>query len=145
MCDGVPMRIQPMLESGSRMDQKQLAKSRTAMHADGGAAAGDFKRAPIWRRVGRRNFGGEAGQLAFRATMLMMRAALDADFLLTNHFALERPGWIAIKPAWRRDCSIDCTRGQFDGLCGGVRASATSRPPGARESQISGGMGTEPA
>lgn len=139
------MRMQPTLESGRRMDQKQFAKSRTARQAEGGAVEGVCKMAPIWRRVGSRNLGGGTGQLAFKATMLIMSAALEADLRLTKHSALGRPGCRAMRPAWRRASNIDWTRGQFEGFCGGVRASARSRPPGARGSQISGGMGTEPA
>ena len=37
------------------------------------------------------------------------------------------------------------TRGQFEDFCGGVRASARSNPPGAEETHMSRGMGTEPA
>ena len=37
-----------------------------------------------------------------------------------------------------------CTRGQLDGFCGGVRASANSNPPGALDCQMSGGIGTKP-
>ena len=37
-----------------------------------------------------------------------------------------------------------CTRGQGEGFWGGVRASAKRRPPGAEDSQMCGGMGTNP-
>lgn len=36
------------------------------------------------------------------------------------------------------------TRGQLDGFWGGVRASARRRPPGAVDTQMSWGMGTQP-
>ena len=144
MCCGVPMRTQPMLDGGSRMLQKQLARSRVAMQAVREWRRRKRREAPISRRVGSRNLGGGVGQWALRVRMLMMRAALEALLRLTKTSALGRPGWRATSPADKRASSIACTRWQLDGFWGGERASARRRPPGAHDIQISGGMGTEP-
>ena len=88
--------------------------------------------------------GGGSAQLALRATMLMMSAALELDFLLMKQSALGSLAWSATRPVAKRASSMDCTRGQLDGFCGGVQASARRSPPGASGSKISGGMGTEP-
>ena len=151
MCFRVPMRMQPMLDGGRRMDQKQLARSMTAMQGvDPGeckercAGRQERRRAPICKSVGRRNLGGGRGQLAFRVCMLMMSAAFVGLLLLINTSAFGRPGWRATSPAESKASSIACTRGQREDFCGGVRASARRSPPGAEESQMCGGMGTYP-
>ena len=100
---------------------------------------------PTSRRVGSLNFGGGQGQLAFRARMLMIRASFVLLLCLTNTSALGRPGFIATKPASSRASSMRWTKGQLEVLCGGVRASARSSPPGAAVIQISVGMSTVPA
>ena len=127
------------------MLQKQLAKSRVAMYAEEEPRQWACKIAPTSTRVGRRNFTGGIGQLELRVRMLMMRAAFVLLLRLTNTSALGRPGCMATRPAARRASSMACTRGQLDGFWGGVRASAKSNPPGALDSQISGGIWTKPA
>ena len=144
MLDGVPMRTQPMLDGGRIILQKQFARSIVAMQA--ALEWNRWKRrvAPISSKVGRRNLGGGVGQLALRVRMLMMCAAFVALLRLTKTSALGRPGWRATSPAERSASSMACTRGQFEGFCGGERASARRRPPGAQVIQMSWGMGTEP-
>lgn len=117
------------------MLQKQLAKSMVEMQAEADVWCWR-KRVPISSRVGRRNLGGGKGQLALSARMLIMRAALVELLGLRKTSAFGRPGWIATRPADRRASSMAWTHGQLEGFCGGVRASARSRPPGAEESQM---------
>ena len=102
------------------------------------------RRAPICSKVGSRNLGGGEGQLAFKARMLIMRAAFVELLRFTKASALGRPGCKATRPAARRESRMAWTKGQLDAFCGGVRASASRRPPGAEETQMSGGMGTQP-
>ena len=101
------MRMQPTLDVGSRIDQKQLARSRVAMQADWDGERVDRRRNPISSRVGRRNLGGGHGQLPFKACMFMMRAALDGLLRFTKASAFGRPGWRARRPAERRESSMD--------------------------------------
>ena len=144
MCRGVPIRIQPTLEGGRRMDQKQLARSNMATQGDADEEGQERRSAPICSKVGSRNLGGGEGQLEFKAFMLIMRAAFVELLRFTKASALGRPGCKATRPAARRESRMAWTKGQLDAFCGGVRASASRRPPGAEETQMSGGIGTEP-
>ena len=54
------------------------------MQADWDGERVERRRNPISNRVGRRNLGGGDGQLAFKACMFMMRAALDGLFRFTR-------------------------------------------------------------
>ena len=81
-------------------------------------------------------WGGGRGQLAFRACMLMIRAALEGLLDFTKASAFGRPGWMATRPAASKASSMVWTRGQREDFWGGVRASARRRPPGAEVSQM---------
>lgn len=86
------MRMQPTLDTGSRMLQKQLARSRVAMQGESPGRWDGCKKAPISRRVGSRNFGGAVGQFALSARILMIRAALERLLRFINTSALGSPG-----------------------------------------------------
>ncbi len=101
------MRMQPMLDVGSRIDQKQLARSRVAMQAEWDVERVERRRNPISNRVGRRNLGGGHGHLLFKACMFMMRAAFEGLFRFTKASAFGSPGWRARRPADRRASSMD--------------------------------------
>lgn len=78
------MRIQPTLEGGKRMLQKQFARSIEAIQGE--AEERCWRRmVPISRRVGRRNFGGGNGQLEFSARIddegsFVLVFGFDKDF-----------------------------------------------------------------
>ena len=95
-----------MLDCGRRMLQKQLARSRVAMHGESAEEEVGRRHEPTSRRVGNRNLGGEEGQFALRARILMMRAAFVVLLRLTKTSALGRPGCRATRPAASRESSM---------------------------------------
>jgi hypothetical protein len=84
------------------MLQKQFARSKVAIQEESEGWRND----PISRRVGRRNFGGCEGQLAFRAHIFTIREALVELLRFTKTSAFGSPGCKATRPAERRESNI---------------------------------------